>query len=100
MNAVTHFNPVSGAIFSGRNLQAVEDAASEAGYKSTKWITYFQASQLGLLDGATLQGKAVGMIRFAVDAAGKSAPKWYNVFNTDLFPNLPKKLKNPEKFLP
>jgi len=87
----THFNPVSGATFSGRNLEAVVAAVAEHGYKSNRWITYFQASELGLLDGAELKGKAVGMIRFAKEGK-KTSPKWYNVFNLDLFTGVPAKL--------
>ena len=83
----TQFNPVSKAIFSGRNEASALAAKAEFGFKSDRWITYFQASQLGLqIERGT---KAVGMIRFAKEN-GKSTPKWYNVFNVDLFSGLPK----------
>ena len=91
MSNRNHFNVVSGSVFHGRNLEAVQAAASEAGYKSNKWITYFQASELGLKPVDTLKGKGVGLIRYA-KVNGKSAPKWYNVFNLDCFQDVPQEL--------
>ena len=44
-----------------------------------------------MLDGVNLKGKAVGMIRFAKNN-GKSQPVWYNVFNLDLFTDVPAEL--------
>jgi antirestriction protein ArdC len=91
----TQFNPVSHAVFSGRNEASALEAKAEHGYKSNKWITYFQAKELDLLDGVTLKDKAVGMVRFAKNAAnGKSEAKWYNVFNLDLFTDVPKEVLN------
>lgn len=86
-----HFNVVSGSVFHGRNLEAVEQAAKEHGYKSNKWITYFQASDKGLEPDGSLKGKGVGLIRYA-KVNGKSAPKWYNVFNLDCFKKIPAEL--------
>ncbi len=88
----TQFNPVTKAVFSGRNEAAAIAAKQEFGFKSDKWITYFQASTLGLqIERGT---KAVGMIRFAKDNNGKSAPKWYNVFNLDQITDVPAKVSN------
>lgn len=92
MNA-NQFNPVSGSVFSGRNEASALEAKAEHGYTSNKWITYFQAKTLDILDGATLKDKAVGMVRFN-KVEGKSSQIWYNVFNTDLFPNLPEEMAN------
>ena len=93
MNA-NQFNPVSHAVFSGRNEASCLEAKAEHGYKSNKWITYYQAKELDLMDGALLKGKAVGMVRFAKDDSGKSEAKWYNVFNLDLFNDVPKEVLN------
>lgn len=90
MNA-TQFNVVSGAVFSGRNEAACLEAIQENGYKSNKWVTYFQASELGLTSEAGLRGKAVSLIRFKKEGK-KSTPAWYNVFNLDLFDNVPAEL--------
>ena len=85
------FNMVTGSAFSGQNLASCLAAVKEHGYKSNRWITYFQASELGLTSEAGLRGKAVGLIRF--DKKGKTTtPKWYNVFNADLFDNVPQEL--------
>ena len=86
-----HFNVVSGSVFHGRNLEAVQQAAIENGYKSNKWITYFQASDMGLKPVDSLKGKGVGLIRYA-KVNGKSAPKWYNVFNLECFADVPSEL--------
>ena len=88
----TQFNPVSKAVFSGRNEASALAAKKEFGFKSDKWITYFQATNLGLqIERGT---KAVGMIRFAKDNNGKSAPKWYNVFNLDQISDVPAEVSN------
>lgn len=102
-----HFNPVTNCRFSGRNEVALQEAAAENGYKSRRWITYWQAGELGLIfipaqndakasatkeqsdQAAKLRGKAVGMIRF--DSKTKK-PVWYNVFNVEVFDNFPAKL--------
>ena len=89
----TQFNPVSGSVFSGRNETSALEAKAEHSYKSDKWITYFQAKELDILDGCTLKGKAVGMVRFT-KTNGKSNQVWYNVFNLDLFTGVPKKVAN------
>lgn len=87
------FNMVTGANFSGQNLVACQESVKENGYKSNRWVTYFQASELGLTSEAGLRGKAVGLIRF--EKKGKTTtPKWYNVFNADLFDNVPEELLN------
>jgi antirestriction protein ArdC len=91
MNAKSQFNVVSGAVFSGRNLESCLEAVKENGYKSNKWVTYFQASELGLTSEAGLRGKAVSLIRFKKEGK-KSVPAWYNVFNLDLFDNVPAEL--------
>jgi antirestriction protein ArdC len=90
MNAKSQMNAVSGSVFHGQNELSCLEAVKEHGYKSNLWVTYFQASELGLTSETGLRGKAVGLIRFAKDAkTGKSSPKWYNVFNLDLFSNVP-----------
>ena len=91
MNAKTQFNVVSNSIFNGRNLEACLESSKENGYKSNKWITYFQASELGLTSEAGLRGKAVSLIRFKKEGK-KSTPAWYNVFNLDVFDNVPEEL--------
>lgn len=90
MNA-TQYNVVTGAVFSGRNEAACLEAIKENGYKSNRWITYFQASELGLTSEAGLRGKAVSLIRFKKEGK-KSVPSWYNVFNLELFDNVPAEL--------
>jgi hypothetical protein len=91
MTAKTQFNVVSGSVFTGRNEEACLDAIKEHGYKSNKWVTYFQASELGLESDEPLRGKAVSLIRFKKEGK-KSVPAWYNVFNLDLFGNVPSEL--------
>jgi hypothetical protein len=82
MNTV-HFNVVSGAAFTGKNLEAVAAKAAEQGYKSPKWISFGGIKTLDAFDGASLRGKGARCLSFP---DGK--PVGYSVFNIEEIPSL------------
>jgi len=46
MTIIQQINPVSGTLYSGRNLVELATVAEKRQYKSNKWVTFLQARQL------------------------------------------------------
>ena len=78
-----HFNVVTGAVFSGKNLEAVKASTKEHGYKTNQWISFGSIKALDAFDGASLKGRGVRCMAFP-----EGKPVGYSVFNVEEVPAL------------